>query len=206
MLKLKTLLNLCLESVILLFADESMEGTAMCNMRVIKLRDLLQAMLFGIVGTIGPRLRRLKSQGLFLHRCCRAYIQIVLQTRSGLPSWASVAVVNEEGNLSIRLWIMDNGGVATSIIMLLNIQSDYNANVSQQPVFKERTDIPTYRENQSAIWELATGKAGGKSGILPKMVVSTVNMPLLKIFHLVLSVIYYGHAPLKYKFSSRNDS
>ena len=58
-------------------------------------------------------------------------IQIVLQTRSGLPSRASVAVVYEDGNLFVRLWIMDNGGVVTSVIMLLNIQSDYNANVSQ---------------------------------------------------------------------------
>ena len=70
-------------------------------------------------------------------------IQIVLQTRSGLPSRASVAVVYEDVNLSVRLWIMENGGVVTSIMMLLEIQSDYNANASQQLVFKERTDIPT---------------------------------------------------------------
>ena len=62
-------------------------------------------------------------------------IQIVLQTRSGLPSRASVAVVYEDGKLSVRLWIMDNGGVVTSVIMLLNIQSDYNANVSQGFLF-----------------------------------------------------------------------
>ena len=69
MLKLKTLLNLCLESLILLVVDESMEGSVMWNMRVIK---LLPTMLFGIVRTAGPWLRRLKSQGLTLHMCGRA--------------------------------------------------------------------------------------------------------------------------------------
>ena len=101
---------------------------------------------------------------------------------------------------------MDNGGVVTSIVMFLNIQSDYNANVSQQLVFKERTDILTYSENQSAIWELAMGKAAGRSSMLPKLVVFTIDMPLLNIFHLIVSGIYYGHAPLNYKFSSRDDS
>ena len=71
-LKLKTLLNLCLERVILLIAVESMGGAMVGYMRVIKLLDLLQAMLFGIVRTIAPLVRRLKSQGLILHRCGRA--------------------------------------------------------------------------------------------------------------------------------------
>ena len=114
-------------------------------------------------------------------------IQTVLHTRSGLPSRASVAVVYEDGKLSVRPWIMDNGGVVTSIIKFLNIQSDYNANISQQPVLKERTDSPTNRENQSTIWELAMGKAAGESGILPIMVAFTVDMPFLKIFILSLA-------------------
>ena len=69
--------------------------------------------------------------------------QIALHTRSGLLSRASVAVVYEDGKLFVRLWIMDNGGVVTSRMMLLNIQSDNNAIVSQQLVLKERTDTPT---------------------------------------------------------------
>ena len=38
-------------------------------------------------------------------------IRIVLQTRSGMPLYASVAVVYKDGNLFVRLWIMDNVGV-----------------------------------------------------------------------------------------------
>ena len=73
MLKLKTLLNLCLEGAILLIADESMDGAVRWNVRVIKLLDLLLTMLFGIVRTTGPWLRRLKSHGLILDRCGLAY-------------------------------------------------------------------------------------------------------------------------------------
>ena len=34
----------------------------------------------------------------------------------------------------------------------------------------------------------------------------TVNMHLLKIIHLSVGIIYYGHAPCKYKASIWNDS
>ena len=73
MLKRKMLLNLRLESVTMLVADELVEGAVSWHMRCIKLLDLLQAMLFGNVRTTCPWLRRLKSQSLFLYRGGRGY-------------------------------------------------------------------------------------------------------------------------------------
>ena len=57
---------------------------------------------------------------------------------------------------------------------VLNTQSMYNTDVldgvSQQPVLEELADFPTYTEIQSAIRELANGKAAGESSKLPEMV------------------------------------
>ena len=74
MLKLETLLSLCLESVILLIADGLMEGAVMWMMRVIEMLDVLPGRLSWNVQINGlfHWLRRLKSKGLILHRCGRA--------------------------------------------------------------------------------------------------------------------------------------
>ena len=100
-------------------------------------------------------------------------IKTIQQARSGLPSRASVAVMDEDGNLCTSA--MDQGQRwCRHLDKVLNIQSMYNADVldgvSQQPVLEELADIPTYTEIQNAIRELANGKAAGESGILPEMV------------------------------------